>query len=151
MGFNLKVRYIPIVFLAVLTSSAFGADAPPKPVKVTAAQAAGPIFSRKDAVNSTGVDGPSTDVALMQSADKKFTTGVYKAGPSDLQVDGDGYPEDEFFYLLTGGVTLTSTDGSVLDVRPGESVSLPKGWKGRWTTQGYTKYYVTYNAEPGKN
>jgi hypothetical protein len=51
--------------LALATSLAAHADAA-KPVKVTAAQAAGPIFARKDAVKETGPDGPTTDVSLLQ-------------------------------------------------------------------------------------
>ena len=120
------------------------ADAP-KPVKVTAAEASGPIFNRKDAVKENGAEGPTTDVTLMQSADKKMSVGVYKAGASDTPIES--YPEDEFCYFLTGSVKLTSSDGTVLEVKAGEAVSIHKGWKGRWTTSGYTKYYVTYETK----
>ncbi|HEY2683575.1 MAG TPA: cupin domain-containing protein [Steroidobacteraceae bacterium] len=120
------------------------ADAP-KPVKVTAAEASGPVFNRKDAVKENGAEGPTTDVTLMQSADKKMSVGVYKAGASDTPIDS--YPEDEFCYFLTGSVKLTSSDGTVLEVKAGEAVAIHKGWKGRWTTPGYTKYYVTYEPK----
>ncbi len=60
------------------------ADAP-KPFKVSAAQAKGPIFNRKDAVKENGGDGPTTDVSLLQSDDKKMQAGIYKAGPSDIR------------------------------------------------------------------
>jgi uncharacterized cupin superfamily protein len=135
--------------LAMAMTAAWAADAPPKPVplkpvKVTAAQAAGPVFNRKDAVKENGPDGPTTDVAMMKSADQKMTAGLYKAGPSDVPIDS--YPEDEFCYFLTGSVKLTSSDGTVIEVKAGEAVAIPKGWKGRWTTPGYTKYYVVYDA-----
>jgi len=29
----------------------------------------------------------------------------------------------------------------------GEAVLIPKGWKGRWTTPGYSKYYVVYDTK----
>jgi len=45
---------------------------------------------------------------------------------------------------------LTSSDGTVLEVRAGEGAAIPKGWKGHWSTQGYKKYYVTYESEPAK-
>jgi uncharacterized cupin superfamily protein len=119
--------------------------APPlKPVKVTAAQAAGPVFDRKDAVHENGSEGPTTDVTLLQSADKKMGAGLYKAGASDTAIDS--YPVDEFCYFLSGSVKLTSSDGSVIELKAGEAVAIPKGWKGRWTTSGYTKYYVTYES-----
>ena len=124
------------------------ADNQKKPVKVTAAEAAGPVFDRKDAVRENGAEGPTTDVILSQSADKKMSVGLYKAGPSDSPIES--YPEDEFCYFLSGGVKLTSADGSVLELKAGEAVSIPKGWKGRWTTSGYTKYYVVYDSAKGR-
>lgn len=120
------------------------ADQVLKPVKVTAAEAAGPAFERKEAVRENGKEGPTTDVTLLQSADRKMSVGLYKAGPSDTAIDS--YPEDEFCYFLSGTVTLTSSDGSVVALKAGEAVAIPKGWKGRWTTSGYTKYYVTYES-----
>ena len=46
-------------------------------------------------------------------------------------------------HCVQDSIKLTSSGGTVLEVEPGETISLPKGWKGRWTTSGYTKYYVT--------
>lgn len=114
-----------------------------KPVKMTAAEAAGPAFKGPAAVHETGAaDGPTTDVSLLKSRDGRFEAGLYEAGPSDVAIAS--YEEDEFMYFLEGGVTLTSADGTVLEARAGEAVAIPKGWKGRWTTKGYRKYYVTY-------
>ena len=117
-----------------------------KPVKVTAAEAMGPVFTRKTAVHENGPDGPTTDVGLLKSRDGRFEAGVYSAGASDSPIES--YEEDEFMYFLEGGVTLTSADGTVLEVKAGEGAAIPKGWKGRWTTQGYKKYYVTYSSGP---
>lgn len=114
-----------------------------KPVKITAADAAGPVFHGKSAVklNDPG-DGPVTNVLLLQSKDTQFEAGLYEAGPSDQPIDS--YPDDEFMFVLAGSIKLTSADGSVIEAKAGESISMPKGWKGRWTTPGYKKYYVTY-------
>jgi uncharacterized cupin superfamily protein len=120
------------------------ADAP-NPSKVSKTEAAGAIFDRKDAVHEKGPDGSTTDVSMFQSADKKVQAGLYKAGASDQPIES--YPEDEFCYLLSGEVKLTSTDGSVLTMKAGDSFAIHKGWKGRWTTPGYTKYYVTYETK----
>jgi uncharacterized cupin superfamily protein len=141
----LKALCTGLIAATLLTGATAWADGPLKPLKVTAAQAAGPVFASKDAVNEKGADGPTTDVTMMKSADQKFEAGLYKAGPSDTPIDA--YPEDEFCYFLTGSVKLTSADGTVLDIKAGEAVAIPKGWKGRWTTPGYTKYYVVYDAE----
>jgi uncharacterized cupin superfamily protein len=115
-----------------------------KPVKVTAAAAQGPIFSTKTAVKDNGPDGPTTDVLLARSKDGKVESGLYSAGPSEQDIAS--YPEDEFMYFIAGSVTLTSADGSVLEVHAGEGTAVPKGWKGHWSTHGYKKYYVTYES-----
>jgi uncharacterized cupin superfamily protein len=138
------LRPLVLLILAGFAAAA-QADSSLNPVKVTAAEAAGPVFQRKDAVRENGSDGPTTDVTLLQSADKKVSMGLYKAGASDSKIDS--YPEDEFCYFLSGKVKLTSADGTVLIVKAGEAVALHKGWKGRWTTQGYTKYYVVYDSK----
>lgn len=133
-----------------LVGGAAAADAPKtaaalKPVKVAAADAAGPVFKSKLAVKENSpTDGPTTDFVLMKSQDGRFEAGLYEAGPSDVAIES--YEEDEFMYFLEGGVKLTSADGTVLEAKAGEGVAIPKGWKGRWTTLGYRKYYVTYES-----
>jgi uncharacterized cupin superfamily protein len=143
-----------IIFTATLATClyaaaiALAADAPrplatSKPFKLTVAEAAGPVFSSKSAVKLNDPnDGPVTDVALLKSRDGRFEAGLYAAGPSDQPIES--YPDDEFMYVLEGSIKLTSADGTVVEAKPGESLSIPKGWKGRWTTPGYKKYYVTY-------
>jgi uncharacterized cupin superfamily protein len=115
-----------------------------KPVKVSAADAAGPIFATPAAVADNGPDGPARDVLLLRSKDKRVEMGLYDAGP--VEIDIASYPDDEFMYFLAGGVTLTSADGTVLEVKAGEGVAMPRGWKGHWSTKGYRKYYVTYTT-----
>ena len=144
-GIVLK-KTVTLLIAAACSATCAWADNSHKPVKVTAAEAAGPVFNRKDAEHENGKDGPTTDVTMLRSADKKVQMGLYKAGPSDTPIDS--YPEDEFCYFLSGSVKLTSADGSVVEVKAGEAVAIPKGWKGRWTTSGYTKYYVVYDTAP---
>ncbi len=117
-----------------------------KPFKVSAAAAQGPVFKVKSAVKGHGPDGDTTDVLLLRSKDGKVEMGAYEATASETDIEA--YEEDEFMYFLAGGVTLTSADGSVLEVKAGEAAVIPKGWKGHWSTAGYKKYYVTYNSAP---
>jgi uncharacterized cupin superfamily protein len=114
------------------------------PVKVSAADAVGPVFSGKNAVKENGPDGSTTDVLLLRSKDRKVEMGLYEAGPSEQDIES--YEDDEFMFFLAGGVTLTSSDGTVLQAQSGEGVAIPKGWKGHWSTKGYKKYYVTYTG-----
>jgi uncharacterized cupin superfamily protein len=143
----MKLGQAAIVCLWLIPATSLLA-AEPKPSKVSAAEAGGPVFQRPDAVQETHGGRVATDVPLMQSGDHRFTAGLYKSGPADFQVKS--YPVDEFCYFLSGSVTLTTSDGTVIEVKAGEAVSLPKGWKGRWQTQGYTKYYVEYGEPPSK-
>jgi uncharacterized cupin superfamily protein len=32
-----------------------------------------------------------------------------------------------------------------VELKAGDAVVIPKGWKGRWTTPGYSKYYTVYD------
>ena len=140
----MRIGVVALGMIAMLLSSAVvTADVAPKPSKITKAQAAGPIFD--DArVQHESRFGPTSNLELLKSADAHFTAGLYKAGAGDFPIDA--YPEDEFCYFLSGSVKLTSADGSVLELKAGDSVFIPKGWKGRWTTGGYSKYYAVYNA-----
>jgi len=144
---------IGAAFALMATSTLALADGLPlvttKPVKVSAEAARGPIFDGKNVVKDNGPDGPTRDVLLAKSKDRKVEAGLYDAGPSEQDIDS--YPEDEFMYFIEGGVKLTSADGTVLEVKAGEGAAIPKGWKGHWSTQGYKKYYVTYaSGKAGK-
>lgn len=146
----MNLAKIALVTMLLCTTAAL-ADPPAakplattKPVKVTSADAAGPVFSSKIAVKESGPDGPANDVLLLRSKDRKVEMGLYDAGPSEQDIDS--YEDDEFMFFLAGGVTLTSSDGTVLEARAGEGVAMPKGWKGHWSTKGYKKYYVTYTG-----
>jgi len=118
---------------AVLADKA-AAGAAPKPVKVSSAEALGAVFSRPGAVKENGADGPATDYSMLKSRDGRFEAGVFEAGPSDQRVTA--YETDEFMYFLEGGVTLTSTDGTVLEARAGEAVVVPKGVEGTLADAG---------------
>jgi len=144
----IKAWAVAVILMSGATMSAADEPSKPlvstKPVKVTAAEAAGPIFASRSAVSDNGPDGPAKDVLLLRSKDKRVEMGLYDAGPSEIDIAS--YPDDEFMYFLDGGVTLTSTDGTKLAVKAGEGLVVPRGWKGHWSTQGYKKYYVTYTT-----
>ncbi|TDG03305.1 DUF861 domain-containing protein [Paraburkholderia guartelaensis] len=122
-----------------------------KPVKFSKADLGGAVFNRKDAQKSVEGGTQMTDVVGFTSPDKAYQTGVFKSGPSHEVIKGpQGLAYTEFLYFLSGGVKLTSSDGSVLNVGTGEAVTLPKGWTGQFDTEGYTKLYVTYSPDDAK-
>lgn len=117
------------------------------PAKISSADAAGAIFQREDMLETTHDDGHVTlDVTTLLSSDSKFASGMYKSGKTYAEID-QPYGVDEFMYFLEGGVTLTSSDGTVTKISAGDAVTIPKEWTGIWDTDGYTKMWVIYSED----
>ena len=117
------------------------------PAKISKDEAAGMIFQRDSMRATTHADGHQTEsVTSMSSSDGKFSSGMYRSGKTRFEISRP-YGVDEFMYFLSGGVTLTSSDGSVMTVNAGEAVTMPKEWTGIWDTDGYEKIWVIYSSE----
>jgi uncharacterized cupin superfamily protein len=114
-----------------------------QPVLIDVGQADGSIFESPKAVLRDRTGTATKWVEMLKSADGS-SAGIYAATASNTDIEA--YPHDEFMYFLEGGVTLTSADGSVTQVKAGDGVVIPLGWKGNWTTSGYRKFYVTYGV-----
>ena len=135
------MRFLPFaVLLCGLPVAVIAADIA-QPAKIPKGEAAGTIFKRPGVV----VKKDTRDVITMMSTDRKFESGMYKAGPSHHDFKDKDYGVDEFMLFVTGSVTLTSADGTVTTLGPGDAVTVPAEWRGTWDTPGYTKYYVIYS------
>jgi len=122
------------------------ADESARPAKISRADIAGAIFKSPKVQKVTEGGTHALEVDTLLSADKKFTSGMYKAGPEHQDIK-DGYPVYEFFYVISGSITLTDAAGAQV-IQSGEAVTIPKGWKGHWDSDGYTKIWVTYELAP---
>lgn len=116
------------------------------PVLITKAQIAGQIFKDFEPVVETHGADTTYDVEAFLSSDRHFDAGVYRAGKSRYDIQ-EPYGVDEYMHFIEGSVTLTSSDGTVINVGPGDSVIIPKEWTGIWETDGYQKIYVIYSAD----
>lgn len=117
------------------------------PAKISKADTKGVIFEREDMTKTEHENGNVTlDVTSLLSSDKKFASGMYKSGKTRSEID-EPYGVDEFMYFLEGGVTLTSSDGTVTEISAGDAVTIPKEWTGVWDTDGYTKFWVIYSED----
>lgn len=117
------------------------------PAKIGKSELAGGIFEREDTTETAHENGNTTlDVTTLLSSDGKFASGMYRSGKVRFELQ-EPYGVDEFMYFLEGGVTLTSTDGTVQTISAGEAVTIPKEWIGTWDTDGYTKIWVIYSAD----
>lgn len=117
-----------------------------RPVFMSKAQIAGQIFKDYEPVVETHGTNTTYDVEAFLSSDRHFDAGVYRAGKSRFDIK-EPYGVDEYMHFIDGGVTLTSSDGSVIEVGPGDSVVIPKEWTGVWDTDGYQKIYVIYSPD----
>ena len=117
------------------------------PTKISKDDAAGMIFQRNDVTATTHADGHQTaSVTSMASSDGKFHSGMYRSSKTRFEIS-EPYGVDEFMYFLSGSVTLTSADGSVMTVHAGEAITMPKEWTGIWDTDGFEKIWVTHSSE----
>ncbi len=117
------------------------------PAKISKDEVAGKIFEREEMIETVRKSGHTTlDVTTLLSSDKKFASGMYRSGKVRFE-SNEPYGVDEFMYFLEGGVTLTSSDGTVQVINAGEAVTIPKEWIGIWDTEGYTKLWVIYSED----
>lgn len=128
---------------AGLAATAAAADAV-QPIRITKAQVAGAIFDDFEPVVKTEDGNTTHDVEFFLSKDRKFDAGMYRSGKLRAEIR-QPYGVNEYMHFLEGGVTLTSSDGTVTEIRAGDSVVIPEDWTGVWDTEGYTKIYVIYS------
>lgn len=139
----LRIQPIVLCVSFAISASASAADAV-HPVKISQAQVAGRIFEDYKPVVKTEDGNTTHDVEVFLSKDKQFDAGMYRSGKVRAEIKAP-YGVNEYMHFLEGGVTLTSSDGTVTEVRAGDSVVIPEDWTGVWDTEGYTKIYVIYS------
>ena len=79
-------------------------------------------------VVAAGDPRSKTWTAASFTAGRSVSTGIWTAEPGILKVKS--YPVDEVFTVLSGKIDVTNEDGSVVQVGPGQSCLLRKGWSG---------------------
>ncbi|MGK0500371.1 MAG: putative cupin superfamily protein [Oceanicoccus sp.] len=137
-----------VTLLGLLTSPLMlSADIALHPRVISQQELASDIKTHPRVTHETHEDGSKAlDVFSMLSSDKKFIVGTYQSKATREVIDKP-YGVDEYMHFLVGGVTLTSSDGRVTQIKAGDSVTIPKEWTGIWDTLGYTKIYVIYSAD----
>jgi uncharacterized protein len=75
--------------------------------------------------------------------DDAVELGVWEVTPGEFA--GDKLGASEVMYVLEGDATITSEDGTTLELRPGVSFVTPDGWRGRWKVrEKVRKLYVIW-------
>lgn len=116
------------------------------PAEMSREDLTGKLFEHPETIVTPSPGGDILDITSLLSSDGRFASGMYKAGPSRSEIN-EPYGVDEFMYFLEGGVTLTSSDGTVTTIEAGEAVTIPKEWTGVWETSGYRKIWVIYSED----
>jgi len=142
-----KTTLAALIFaLATCPGQVLRADPAIHPVKMDKAQIAGGIFQDYEPVVATHDGNTTHDVEVFLSSNRQFDAGMYKSGAVRAEIT-EPYGVHEYMHFLEGGVTLTSSDGTVTEISAGDSVVIPAEWTGVWDTQGYTKIYVIYSPD----
>jgi uncharacterized cupin superfamily protein len=105
----------------------------------------GPVTDRK--LEDWGPLEEATDGAMQTSGVTLWEkdgseTGVWECtpGPSRWQLD-----TNEFVHVLAGTMTVTEDGGHPVEVGPGDTLLLPKGWSGTWEIhETIRKLYVIF-------
>jgi len=135
-----------ILLLSVLVSTTIQAAEVVHPVKMSKAQIAGDIFKDYEPVVAEHNGNTTHDVEVFLSPEKEFDAGMYRSGKVRAEIT-EPYGVHEYMHFIEGGVTLTSSDGTVTQINAGDSVIIPADFTGVWDTEGYTKIYVIYSPD----
>jgi uncharacterized cupin superfamily protein len=74
-------------------------------------------------------------------ADGTVQIGLWECTPGQFGTAKDGVSETS--HILAGAATLRGDDGAVAEVRAGDVVTTPDGWRGSWTvTATMRKLYI---------
>ena len=141
---QLWAKNVGVTLVALLGGALAFADA--QPAKLSVTDLLGGVFEHPEVVITEHAGQEIFDFTSLKSSDGKFASGVYKSGPQVFDIT-EPYGVDEFMYFLSGSVTLTSTDGSVMTVHAGEAITMPKEWTGTWDTDGFEKIWVIHSSD----
>lgn len=70
-------------------------------------------------------------VSLWESEDGKTKIGVWECTPGQFTADRSA--SAEYCHILSGAATVSNKDGEIVrDIKAGDLLVLPIGWKGEW-------------------
>ena len=93
--------------------------------------------------------GEPTEIGhtYFNDASGQLEAGVWECTAYTSQFD-DGYPVDEFAFILSGSVVITDESGRSETFRAGDSYVIPKGLKCTWhMPETMRKYYVILDSK----
>jgi uncharacterized cupin superfamily protein len=142
-------KLLPALGLSLLMFAPVGAalaGEAVQPIRMSKDQIAGALFEDYEPVVTDHGGNITHDVEVYRADSGLFDAGMYRSGKVRAEIT-EPYGVHEYMHFVEGGVTLTSSDGTVTEIKAGDSVVIPMGWTGVWDTEGYMKIYVIYSPD----
>ena len=92
-------------------------------------------------LDSTVLSGVS-EHAIKDLYRGEFVAALYEAKPALLDIISTPFPLDEFVWVTSGELILTPVDGRSESYVAGDTLLVPKGWKGTWEMRGNYREFV---------
>jgi len=97
---------------------------------------------------SSAMDGPmeTRGSESWRSPDERIGTGIWECDAGRFRAAFTD--RGEFIHILSGRMTCTSEDGSVIELGVGDSMTFPVGWSGEWHVhEPLRKLYCEFKSE----
>jgi uncharacterized cupin superfamily protein len=95
----------------------------------------------------TSVEGDQREAAkaLWTSPDGAVEVGVWECTPGRFTADRSN--ASEICHFISGRVEMRTQDGTVQELKAGDLLTLPQGWRGEWVLKEKTrKLYVMHKG-----
>ena len=117
-------------------------EAQPASVAASSADFTGPLTPTGPRVGADRGTPQTAIRVLFDSPDGRIQVGIWECTPGGWSIVDRG--DTEIVTLLVGRAVITDADGTAHPLGPGDSVTLPRGWSGRWDIEATVrKLYVT--------
>ena len=84
---------------------------------------------------------------LWQSEDGLISIGVWECTPGHFTADRS--EAGEYCHIISGTATVRNHDGTKeREIRPGDLLILPQGWKGEWVIHEHMRKLYIISAKP---
>ena len=130
------------------------APSPVIPIAIEQSYLEGRGLTRVDPSEFDGDNVIRDDDYTSESYKHGFYTGkifvaVFEAGPGRVYINGAVY--DEFVQILEGRLILTPDGGDAVEFKQGESLVVPKGYKGYWHMPEKYRELIVINTDYGQS
>lgn len=95
----------------------------------------------------TSLEGDQMEASceLWKSKDGKLSIGVWECTAGRFLADRTN--NSETCHLISGSISLHGEDGRTQDLKAGDMLTLPRGWRGEWTLHEMTRKLYILHAD----